>query len=65
MMQLDRNLLYVADMHSNGEANRQSTQQKQIAAAQPLTGQTNAFRSDQLIGTDVRNAKNENSRQRA
>ena len=41
-------------MHGNGEADRQSTQQKQIAAAQPVTAQTNAFRSEQLIGTDVR-----------
>jgi len=52
---------YVADMHGNGmrEVDGQSTQQKQIAAAKPVTTQTNAFRSDQLIGTDVRNAKNE------
>jgi sporulation protein YlmC with PRC-barrel domain len=52
---------YIADMRGNGmpDVDGQSTQQKQIAAAQPVTARTNGFRSDQLIGTDVRNAKNE------
>jgi sporulation protein YlmC with PRC-barrel domain len=53
--------IYIADMRGNGmpEVDGQNTQQKQIAAAQPVTARTNAFRSDQLLGTDVRNAKNE------
>ena len=31
----------------------------QIADAQPITSKTTSFRSDQLLGTDVRNAQNE------
>jgi sporulation protein YlmC with PRC-barrel domain len=51
-----------ADMRANGnpEMNGPSRQQLEIAAAQPVTASTNPFRSDQLVGTDVRNAKNEN-----
>ena len=51
-----------ADMRANGnpEMNGPSRQQLEIAAAQPVTAQTNPFLSDQLVGTDVRNAKNEN-----
>lgn len=52
---------YIADMRGNGmpQVDGHSRQQQQIAAAQPVTARTNAFRSDQLLGTDVRNAKNE------
>lgn len=53
--------LYVADMHKGGVpmANVPSWQQQQITAATPVTGKNASFRSDQLIGTDVRNAQNE------
>ncbi|MEP7174137.1 MAG: PRC-barrel domain-containing protein, partial [Aestuariivirga sp.] len=34
-------------------------QQQQIAAAQPVASTTTPFRSDQLLGTDVRNPQNE------
>jgi sporulation protein YlmC with PRC-barrel domain len=34
-------------------------QQQQITAATPVTGKNASFRSDQLLGTDVRNAQNE------
>jgi sporulation protein YlmC with PRC-barrel domain len=53
--------LYVADMHSGGVpmANVPSWQQQQIAAATPVTGGNPSFRSDQLLGTDVRNLQNE------
>ena len=52
---------YIADMRGNGipVVDGRSIQQQQIAAAQPVTAQTNAFRSDQLLGADVRNPKNE------
>jgi len=33
---------------------------KQISTAQPVTGDSNSFRSDQLVGTDVVNPKQEN-----
>lgn len=32
---------------------------KEVSAAQPVTGDSNAFRSDQLVGTDVVNPKQE------
>jgi sporulation protein YlmC with PRC-barrel domain len=53
--------LYLADMHSGGApmANVPSWQQQQITAATPVTGKNASFRSDQLLGTDVRNAQNE------
>jgi len=53
--------LYVADMHSRGVpmANVPSWQQQQIAAAQPVTANNTSFRSDQLLGTEVRNPQNE------
>ena len=53
--------LYVADMHS-GEvpiADVPGWRQQQIAAAQPVTSKNTSFRSDQLLGTDVRNPQNE------
>ena len=53
--------LYVADMHSGGvpEANVPSWQQQQIAAAQPVAGASTSYRSDELLGTDVRDPKND------
>jgi sporulation protein YlmC with PRC-barrel domain len=53
--------LYVADMQSGKlpMVNVPSWQQQQIAAAQPVTGDNASFRSDQLLGTDVRNVHNE------
>ncbi len=33
--------------------------QQQIAAAQPVTSKNTSFRSDELLGTDVRNPQNE------
>jgi sporulation protein YlmC with PRC-barrel domain len=57
----DNYKLYLTDMHSGGVpmANVPSWQQQQIAAAQPVTGKNAAFRSDELLGTDVRNPQNE------
>ena len=51
----------VADMHAGRvpAADMQSWRLHQIAAAQPVTSKNISFRSDQLIGTDVRDAKNE------
>jgi sporulation protein YlmC with PRC-barrel domain len=52
--------VYVADMH-NGKmptADVQSWRQQQIAAAQPVTSNT-SFRSDELVGTEVRGPQNE------
>ncbi len=47
---------YVADMQSGNVpmADVPNWQQKQIAAAQPVVGATTAFRSDELLGIDVR-----------
>ena len=52
---------YVAEMISAGMpmANVPGWQQQQIAAAEPVTSTTTSFRSDQLLGTDVRNPKYE------
>jgi len=52
--------LYLADMHREGYkmANMPSWQQHQIAAATPVIGNT-SFRSDELVGIDVRNPQNE------
>lgn len=52
---------YVAEMISAGMpmASVPGWQQQQIAAAEPVTGTTTSFRSDQLLGTDVRNPKYE------
>jgi sporulation protein YlmC with PRC-barrel domain len=51
---------YVADLHS-GKAPRADVpvwRQEQIAAAAPVTGGNVSFRSDELIGTEVRNPQN-------
>jgi sporulation protein YlmC with PRC-barrel domain len=52
---------YVAELHARGVtmADGPTWQQRQIAAATPVAGQTTAFRSDQLLDTDVRSPKNE------
>jgi sporulation protein YlmC with PRC-barrel domain len=53
--------LYVADLHriSVPIVDVPYWQQRQIAAAQPVTGQNKSFRSDELLGTEVRNPKGE------
>jgi len=53
--------LYAADMRSGGMpmADVPSWRQQQIAAAEPVTSKNTAFRSDELLGTDVRSPKNE------
>jgi len=52
---------YVADMESAGMpmANVPGWQQHQIALAVPVASTTDSFRSDQLLGADVRNPKYE------
>ena len=52
---------YAADMHSGGVpmANVPDWRQQQIAAAQPVTAKNASFRSDELLGTDVRNPQDE------
>ncbi len=50
--------LYAADVKS-GNANVPGWQQRQVAAATPVTAKDTSFRSDQLIGTEVRNPQNE------
>ena len=53
--------LYVADMRSGKylRANVPNWRQQQIAAAQPVTSTTTSFRSDELLGTDVRDTKDQ------
>ena len=53
--------LYVADLHSGGVPMEDMSgwRQQQIAAAQPVAGQNISFRSDELLGTDVRSPHNE------
>lgn len=53
--------VYVADMHSGKmpTADVQSWRQQQIAAAQPVTSTSTSFRSDELVGTEVRSPQNE------
>ena len=53
--------LYLADMRRGGYkmANVPSWQQQQIAGATPVTVKDASFRSDQLVGIDVRNPQNE------
>ncbi len=48
--------VFMTDMRSGKlpVVNIPSWRQEQIAAAQPVVGQDNAFRSDELVGTDVR-----------
>jgi len=51
--------LFVADMHSGKMpvADVPGWRQQQVAAAQPVTGKDTSFRSDELVGTDVRDAQ--------
>jgi len=53
--------LYVADLHSSGapRVGEPRWRQEEIAGAQPVTNNKNSFRSDQLLGTDVRTPQNE------
>ena len=53
--------LYVADLKSGKTsiANEPDWQQREVAAATPVTARDTSFRSDQLIGTEVRNPQNE------
>ena len=53
--------LYVADLHKGGmpAADVPGWRNQQIAAAQPVTSKTTSFRSDELVGTDVRDPQNE------
>lgn len=52
---------YVAAMRSGGipMVDMPGWRKQQIASAQPVTAQNTSFRSDQLLGTDVRNLQNE------
>jgi sporulation protein YlmC with PRC-barrel domain len=51
--------LYTADMRAGGVpmADVPGWRKQQIAAAQPVTNKNSSIRSDELIGTDVRNAQ--------
>lgn len=51
---------YVADMQSGGMpmANVPGWRQQQISAALPVTSKNSSFRSDQLLGTEVRSPQN-------
>ena len=53
--------LYVADLHGSGapRVGEQRWRQEEIAGAQPVKNNSNSFRSDQLLGTDVRTPQNE------
>ena len=52
---------YAADLHSGGvsRVDVPGWRQQQIAAAQPVASAKISFRSDELLGTEVRNAQNE------
>jgi len=52
---------YAADLHDRGvpSADQPGWRQRQIAAAQPVTGKDVSFRSDQLLDADVVNPGNE------
>lgn len=52
---------YVIDQHSGRAAlaDPPEWQQRQFAAAKPVAGQNISFRSDELLGTEVRNLRNE------
>jgi len=51
--------VYAADMQRHGlpKANISGWWQQQIAAAKPVIGENVSFRSDQLLGVEVRNSK--------
>jgi sporulation protein YlmC with PRC-barrel domain len=51
---------YLADLHSGGVATADvpGWRQQQIAAAQPVTSKDASFRSDELLGTEVRDPQN-------
>jgi hypothetical protein len=53
--------LYVADLHGSGapRVGEPRWRQEEIAGAQPVTNNSNSFRSDQLLGTDVRTPQND------
>jgi sporulation protein YlmC with PRC-barrel domain len=53
--------LYIADMHSGRVPVRDMAawRQQQIATAQPVTTNNTSFRSDELVGIDVRNPQGE------
>lgn len=53
--------LYVANLASAGErmVDVPGWRQQQIAAAEPVTSKSVSFRSDELLGTEVRNPQNE------
>ncbi|MEO9230348.1 MAG: PRC-barrel domain-containing protein [Devosia sp.] len=52
--------VYAADMLAGGAAaaNLSIWQQQQLASAKPITDANTSFRSDQLLGTDVRSPQN-------
>jgi sporulation protein YlmC with PRC-barrel domain len=53
--------IYAANMHNGGVpmADLSVWRRRQIAGAQPVTSSKASFRSDELLGTDVRNGQNE------
>jgi sporulation protein YlmC with PRC-barrel domain len=53
--------LYMANMHNGGVpmADVPGWRKKQIASAKPVMSTNGSFRSDELLGTDVRNAQDE------
>jgi len=53
--------LYMANMHNGGVpmADVPGWRKQQIASAKPVTSTNGSFRSDELLGTDVRNAQDE------
>jgi sporulation protein YlmC with PRC-barrel domain len=53
--------VYVADMRGGKvpPVDLQGWRQMEIAAAKPVTSMNTSFRSDELVGTDVRNPQNE------
>jgi sporulation protein YlmC with PRC-barrel domain len=53
--------VYVTEVHNGGEpmVDVPSWRQRQIAEAQPVTGKETSFRSDQVLGAEVRNLQGE------
>jgi len=53
---------YAADLRNRDvhKTDMPGWRSKEISTAQPVTGDSNSFRSDQLVGTDVVNPKQEN-----